>query len=418
MRFSIVLITVLSSAATVFASTPCNPGDIACAARDQALFDISASLPSAAATGDNGDTTTKPNTISNFLADLLAGKRTEKDGVVTLTWNLAVPALEPNTKKHPLTVQAIFTPPALSKDVTDRTSGTAGAADTLKKNLTELDDVTVGVMYTYPQPDPKAAADRFSELLSNILGKEASAMDQRTYLVAAEPLRRLVIAEETTKQSINTSVSHRHRRVLVGPDETSFKLAYNVPLAKPTVTLKGLLTSWTKEPSEQELKDPKEQKLTKERRFDTFLNDVAKTPPSRRYALSFSLTYKQITRNDVDLSHAGVTVPNPLISRVGSHSLASEAAWGFDAYNPSSTHVGRIELSAKYDNVSNDPKRHDRLTATLKFAQKISDNASFPLSLIYANHADDLTNVNRRLNVHFGISFLLPQGKATTSGPY
>jgi hypothetical protein len=32
-----------------------------------------------------------------------------------------------------------------------------------------------------------------------------------------------------------------------------------------------------------------------------------------------------------------------------------------------------------------------------------------PLSLIYANHSQFLSNVDRKLNVHFGIAYKLPK---------
>jgi hypothetical protein len=47
-------------------------------------------------------------------------------------------------------------------------------------------------------------------------------------------------------------------------------------------------------------------------------------------------------------------------------------------------------------------------TGSITYTQKMSDNVSVPISLVYANRASDLTNVDRKLNVHFGISFKMP----------
>jgi hypothetical protein len=55
-----------------------------------------------------------------------------------------------------------------------------------------------------------------------------------------------------------------------------------------------------------------------------------------------------------------------------------------------------------------DKARKDRLIAKLTYAQRINDKLDIPISLTYANHSDYLTNVDRKLNAHFGISYKLP----------
>jgi hypothetical protein len=50
----------------------------------------------------------------------------------------------------------------------------------------------------------------------------------------------------------------------------------------------------------------------------------------------------------------------------------------------------------------------DRLVASVTFTQKLSDTMSIPVSLIYANHAQFLSNVDKKLNVHFGLIYKLP----------
>src|SRR5258708_4912049 len=51
---------------------------------------------------------------------------------------------------------------------------------------------------------------------------------------------------------------------------------------------------------------------------------------------------------------------------------------------------------------------HDRLVASITFTQKLSDTISVPVSLIYANHAQFLSTVDKKLNVHFGLVYKLP----------
>lgn len=74
---------------------------------------------------------------------------------------------------------------------------------------------------------------------------------------------------------------------------------------------------------------------------------------------------------------------------------------------------GRIDLSVQYEDKRNagDPTKdvRSRATGSITYTQKMSENMSFPISLVYANRASDLTNVDRKLNVHFGIVFKMPQ---------
>jgi hypothetical protein len=54
---------------------------------------------------------------------------------------------------------------------------------------------------------------------------------------------------------------------------------------------------------------------------------------------------------------------------------------------------------------------HDRLVASVTYTQKINANVSVPVSLVYANHASFLGNVDRKLNAHIGFQFKLPTSK-------
>ncbi|MGH9421815.1 MAG: hypothetical protein ACRD3J_17695, partial [Thermoanaerobaculia bacterium] len=59
-------------------------------------------------------------------------------------------------------------------------------------------------------------------------------------------------------------------------------------------------------------------------------------------------------------------------------------------------------------NISNDPSKKDQFVASLTFSQKVSDTLTMPLSIVYANHADYLPQTDKRLGVHFGVSYKVP----------
>jgi hypothetical protein len=54
---------------------------------------------------------------------------------------------------------------------------------------------------------------------------------------------------------------------------------------------------------------------------------------------------------------------------------------------------------------------HDRFVASVTYTQKINAKLSVPVSLVYANHASFLGDVDRKLNAHIGIQFKLPTSK-------
>jgi hypothetical protein len=65
--------------------------------------------------------------------------------------------------------------------------------------------------------------------------------------------------------------------------------------------------------------------------------------------------------------------------------------------------LGRIDLTGKYENFSDDPLHQDRGTLDLTYTQKVSDTFSLPLGISYANHGEFLGQMDRRLSAHFGL---------------
>ena len=113
-----------------------------------------------------------------------------------------------------------------------------------------------------------------------------------------------------------------------------------------------------------------------------------------------------------DLSEVNLTQP-VTFNLKGSRSLVYSLVAGRDLLMDNEVDKrGRIELSISYDDVTDDNEpekaRKDRFIGKLTYSQRINDQLDIPISLTYANHSDYLTDVDRKLNAHFGISYKLP----------
>ncbi|MEM7353929.1 MAG: hypothetical protein AAF657_24220 [Acidobacteriota bacterium] len=68
----------------------------------------------------------------------------------------------------------------------------------------------------------------------------------------------------------------------------------------------------------------------------------------------------------------------------------------------------KLHASVEYVDVSDDPKRRDRLVGVLTYEIPLPSGVALPLSLTYANHSRFLGDVDDELSAHFGLSYKLP----------
>jgi hypothetical protein len=66
--------------------------------------------------------------------------------------------------------------------------------------------------------------------------------------------------------------------------------------------------------------------------------------------------------------------------------------------------MARLDLAAKYEDVSDDPERRDRGVATLTLTRKFN-GIEVPLGIVYANHGEFLGEVDEQLSAHVGLKF-------------
>ncbi len=135
---------------------------------------------------------------------------------------------------------------------------------------------------------------------------------------------------------------------------------------------------------------------------------------------SFSLEYMEADEEKLDLSM--VTVPegetvtgdlaNILVPEFEKLIVSAGYSRNFAAASTSQQPF-RLDFVAKYEDVSNDPMRNDRLVATLTVTSKFG-GLSLPFGLVYANHSEFLTDVDEELSAHLGLKFDGFTGKKKT----
>jgi hypothetical protein len=135
--------------------------------------------------------------------------------------------------------------------------------------------------------------------------------------------------------------------------------------------------------------------------------------PEDRFILS--LTYRDEHRYRFDYAYdeavtdpsSGSTTTIPRVASVdlpSSHELTGRLQWGRFLGKPGGPQA-RVDLSAEYDNVSNDDVRNDRFVARVTYTQPTADNVAFPISVTYANRGEFLGDPDKVLSAHVGISF-------------
>lgn len=119
--------------------------------------------------------------------------------------------------------------------------------------------------------------------------------------------------------------------------------------------------------------------------------------------ISLALEYSVVDALKVELPE----LATPL-TRNSSHSLIGSVTYGWLMRTGADGREGRVDVKGSYEDVSEDLDRKDRLVGSVVFTQKISDNLSIPLAIIYANHAKFLGDVDEKFSAHFGLLLKVP----------
>jgi hypothetical protein len=137
--------------------------------------------------------------------------------------------------------------------------------------------------------------------------------------------------------------------------------------------------------------------------FETYVTrtKVDSTAASNRYAVSAE--YHSTSSVNVDLPLYTLT-----FNAKGGHSLVYKATWGRSLDPTLGDHEARIDGAVNYEDNSKESTKRDRWVGSLTYTVKFSEKMSIPVSLVYANHQQYLSDVNKKLSAHFGLIYKLP----------
>jgi hypothetical protein len=385
--------------------------------------------------------------LSFFSAGVDAGTVIENGTSVTLDWNLPFPFVEDNDK---VKVQTFFSDPSLAADVQTPLGSNATAA---KSTLTNFDDVSTLISYDpvnqhlgrsiaphvklFDALNPNAATlfAVFAQTLHVNKAALPENFDQNTPFSAVTDvtLQQTIISQLETaaaaqKSAVTISTAmlkaltqlinnqpqayvagiYHYRNKLVGPDEFSVKGTFELSPKSLNRFLKNNADVCAK--AVTGVADANATVCQSRMVSFAAVGDPS-AQPSASDRLSFAIEYKQAKSESVDLTKFMVVPPNTPVLRPGTHSIVYSLTYGHPI---TSTKIkdARLDLAVNYANISNDPTMKDRFVASLTFSQKISDTMTLPLSITYANHTQYLPQTDRRMGVHFGISYKIPNTTA------
>ena len=384
--------------------------------------------------------------LSFFAASVDSAVVSEKGNALTLDWNLPFPIIDKNERT--LKFQATFSKPEVSSDVSNALSANSSAMTTLNNSLSNTDDIAGSLTYSpvnqsYGRSitpnlslfrpmilailnndaikdardkglrkvlkDHKELVDAktpFTAIKDSDQRDEAIAAMQAAAQAASASFKRIDTLVKNFARLLNNqpqiygSVVYHDRKDIVGPSTVSGKFTYEIG----TANLNRFRAANNGKCSEASIAANAVTCLTE---LDNFTKQNGGLEAESTDRLTLSAEYQQSRANRVDLSAYSIT--DPLVTS-HTHSLVYSAKYGRSMITTNGRD-GRIDLTAYYENYSNDPMKKDRFVGSVTFTQKITETMSIPLSLIYANHSQFLSDVDRKLNVHFGLTYKLPDVK-------
>lgn len=188
---------------------------------------------------------------------------------------------------------------------------------------------------------------------------------------------------------LHFSAKFRLREPLIGGDETSIKVTYewgavnlNRAMGKACMTDAFDADSCLGE-------------------YDDFVDDEKRKRIKDSARMSFSGEYVEVDDEQLSLPDLGVDS----LRLEESKKLIISAGWSqrFGGDVAGGTPL-RLDAVGKYEDVSDDPMRQDRLVASVTVTRQFGDLA-LPFGIVYANHGEFLGDVDEKLSAHLGVKF-------------
>lgn len=247
-------------------------------------------------------------------------------------------------------------------------------------------------------PAVKAAVEAALSQEINLLAEHRKAWD-------AAGLNRLGSLLDNQPQ-LTFMALRRFRNEVLGGDETAFRVTYEWGVDNFNQALSARCDRELDVPDPSAIREDTLQSCLDE--FSTYVATNV-VPVARGDRLSVSAEYLDVEENRFDLPQFNLAG----LALSGAKKLVVQAGWGreFPAGRIGSEPL-RLDLVAKYEDVSDDPQRRDRGVATLTVTRQFGDLA-VPFGIVYANHGEYLGEVDEQFSAHLGLKFDL-EGLAQT----
>jgi hypothetical protein len=393
--------------------------------------------------------TTLRDFLSVFTAAVSTSTLTEDNGAFTLDYNLPVNLKHDNDV---IKFQATFATPDLSPALVTALGTNASAITTLTDSLDQADDITASATYS-PSTDRFGRTfanhrDLVESLMNAVMAnlganstprllaafgdaaagnpalqldtpftvitdpaKQASALAAFQAAAASQPqfaaeTKTLVdnVAELINNQEqIYFSTQYNDRNPLAGASSWTVNGTYAMGGKNITKFLAAQKKLGNCDIG-QMVKEQNSQTPTVSQTCLQQLNAyVGPDTIDRTWRLALSLDFSRTEANTITVSQLSTPVTTP---RVDSQIISLTAGRRFDP--PSSTRERRIDVTASYENVTDDPNLEDRIIASVTWTQEITNTFSLPITLSYANKSQFLPEDDHDLSAHFAVSYKLP----------
>lgn len=347
--------------------------------------------------------------------DELAGKLEDQlaagdDVVVSFTYNMEGLKRGRDFEIYRGRYQALVQPFVLGM-VEEQTQSLTALAATLQNEVgcTEADDLE-DVTFRDIEESETCGADQAARRSKALAARRNVAAAARDFHSKLRTLREKLVESGldrfgelvANQPQLHLSIQRNERDALIGPEATSGKLTFEWSRVNLNRALEsdechqGLERSAAKASG-----DLVSRCLTQ---YEDFMARHGKEiAESERF--SFSVEYESNDSSEVSLA---TLLPDSGLTDLrlpGSKKTIAALGWSrnFAGLQDQPT---RLDVVARYEDVSDDPARRDRLVATASFELKVGQ-LDVPVGVVYANHGEYLGDVDEQLSAHLGLRFKL-----------
>ena len=382
-------------------------------------------------TGVSGLLTPTQTTTKDFLSMLTAAFAVPMSGdgsrPVSIAWNVPIHLLGGDEER--INLQAVFAKPEMSGDLKQRIGTNAAAVTAVKDSLSEFDDLTVRASFgpsmkrlgRSAAPHRKAYKAMFRDhMMTTALDTVArdNGMTAATSLKEANvrpaAIETAIDAEAdrfaeqfsvllNNQPQIYGEVKYHALKNVAGPDEHAARFTYEMGFHNLNVFY---------------AEHPKCDGAAPAADCASLLMNAAKLADNASEdRVAVSIEYRRS-------SALRVVIPDLAnFSAPRARSFVYSVTYG---RNHMMTKKGRLDVEVNYEDttartvtdavpaalfltgdVASEPVR-DRFVASATYTYQINGQMAMPLTLTYANHGSFLGDADRKLNVHFGLSFKMP----------